>query len=104
MATRDEARQIEILLPTAPDTAEATSPTWSLGRPVDGVIVGLRTDYSWRSYFSVIDVWEKLLRRDGADVRVLWAGDRVGPQGEQTRADVEEWSRLVECGVIGLGN
>ena len=100
----DEAKQIEILLPTAPDSGGDTSETWSLDRSVEGVVVGLRTDHSWRSYFAVIEVWEDLLRRDGADVRVLWAGDRVGPQGEQTRSDVEDWSRLVECGVVGLGN
>src|SRR5437763_5535271 len=101
MPAFDEAHQIEILLPTAPERADTTSATWSLERRLDGVMVGLRTDYSWRSFFAVVDVWEKLLRRDGADVRVLWAGDRVGPQGEQTRAEVEEWSRLVECGGIG---
>jgi hypothetical protein len=95
---------VEILLPTAPGTDDATSRTFDVGRPLTGVVVGLRTDRSWRSYFAVIDVWEQRLRRDGADVRVLWAGDRAGPQGEQTRADVDEWARLVECGVIGLGN
>ena len=100
----DEARQVEILVPTAPDAGRDASETWSLDRSIEGVVVGLRTDHSWRSYFAVIEVWEELLRRDGADVRVLWAGDRVGPQGEQTRADVDEWSRLVECGVVGLGN
>ena len=104
MRALDEATQVEILVPTPPGADDETSPTWSLDRPLDGVVVGLRTDHSWRSYFAVIDVWEELLRRDGADVRVLWAGDRVGPQGEQTRSDVEEWSRLVECGVVGLGN
>jgi hypothetical protein len=101
---RDESRQVEILLPTAPRRDEETSATWSLNRPVDGVVVGLRSDHSWRSYFAVVEVWEHLLRADGADVRVLWTGDRAGPQGEQTRADVDEWSRLVECGVVGLGN
>jgi hypothetical protein len=100
----DETRQVEILVPTPSDTDGATSPTWSLDRPIEGVVVGLRTDHSWRSYLSVVEVWEAMLRRDGADVRVLWTGDRVGPQGEQTRSDVEEWSRLVECGVVGLGN
>jgi len=102
--TLDQSRQIEILLPTALRGDEETSRTWSLERPVDGVVVGLRTDYSWRSYFAVVEVWEALLRADGADVRVLWTGDRAGPQGEQTSADVEEWARLVECGVVGLGN
>ena len=95
--------QIEILLPTAAEPGDATSPTYDIGA-LDGVVVGLRTDRSWRSYYAVVDVWEKLLHGDGADVRVLWAGDRAGPQGEQTRADVEEWARLIECGVIGLGN
>jgi hypothetical protein len=102
--TRDATRQIEILLPTAPPGVEATSTTWSLDRPVEGVVVGLRSDYSWRSYYVILEVWENLLRADGADVRVLWTGDRAGTQGERTRADVEEWSRLVECGVVGLGN
>jgi hypothetical protein len=100
----DEATQVEILVPTPPAARDDASETWSLDRSLDGVVVGLRTDHSWRSYFAVIDVWETMLRRDGAIVRVLWAGDRAGPQGEQTRADVEEWSRLVECGVVGLGN
>jgi hypothetical protein len=100
----DEARQVEVLLPTAPVVSDETSPTWRVDRPVAGVTVGLRTDHSWRSYFAVVEVWEQLLRRDGASVRVLWTGDRVGPQGERTRADAEEWSRLVECGVVGLGN
>jgi len=92
------------LLPTAPRRDEETSSTWLLDRPMTGVVVGLRSDFSWRSYFAVVEVWEQLLRADGADVRVLWTGDRAGPQGEQTRADVDEWSRLVECGVVGLGN
>ena len=100
----DEATQVEILVPTPPAARDDASETWSLDRSLDGVVVGLRTDHSWRSYFAVIDVWETMLRRDGAIVRVLWAGDRAGPQGEQTHADVEEWSRLVECGVVGLGN
>jgi hypothetical protein len=100
----DEARQVEILVPTPPTARDGTSPTWSLDRPVAAVTVGLRVDHSWRSYFAVVEVWEEMLRRDDATVRVLWAGDRVGPQGERTRADVEEWSRLVECGVVGLGN
>ena len=100
----DAATQIEILVPTPAGAGDDTSETWSLDRSLDGVVFGLRTDHSWRSYFSVIEVWEEMLRADGAVVRVLWAGDRVGPQGEQTRSDVEEWSRLVECGVVGLGN
>ena len=98
----DEATQIEILVPTPPDAGDDTSETWSLDRSLDGVVVGLRTDHSWRSYFAVIEVWEEMLRRDGAIVRVLWAGDRVGPQGEQTRSDVEGGDPAgVECNSRG---
>jgi len=71
---------------------------------IAGVTVGLWLDHSWRSYYTVVDTWTALLERDGAAVRVLWTGDRVGPEGEQTRNDLEEWSRLVEVGVVGLGN
>ncbi len=95
---------IEFLLPTPPADAEARSTVFDLGRTIAGVTVGLRLDHSWRSYYTVVDTWTALLERDGAAVRVLWTGDRVGPEGEQTRNDLEEWSRLVEVGVVGLGN
>jgi len=95
---------VEILLPTPPKAADEHSTVYDLGRSVAGATVGLRLDRSWRSYFTVVDVWTELLERDGATVRVLWTGDRAGPEAEQTRDDVEEWSRLVEIGVVGLGN
>jgi hypothetical protein len=102
--TDRENPKLEILLPTPPLLGELTSETFSVDGPIAGVKVGLRLDYSWRAYMSVVEEWEKLLRRDGADVYVLWTGDRVGPAGERTRTDIDEWSRLVECGVVGLGN
>jgi hypothetical protein len=52
----------------------------------------------------VVDEWEKLLRRDGAVPRVLWTGGRIDDEGETTRNDLNEWSRLIDCGVVGLGN
>ena len=95
---------IEILLPTPPAGDDARSTVYDLGRPIRGAVVGLRLDHSWRSYYTVVDTWTALLERDGATVRVLWTGDRVGPEGEQTRDDLDEWSRLIEIGVVGLGN
>ena len=53
---------------------------------------------------AVVDEWERLLHADGATVRVLVTGERVGPEGDTTRADLEEWSKLVDVGVVGLGN
>ncbi|HZP27467.1 MAG TPA: hypothetical protein VFC99_00830 [Acidimicrobiia bacterium] len=93
-----------ILSPVAPPPGLTTSPTYDLGRPVAGVNVGLRIDHSWRSYMVVVDEWERMFRADGATPNVLWTGERVGGDGERTRADLDEWSRLVECGVVGLGN
>lgn len=96
--------QLEILLPTPPRAADETSTVFRLGRALSGVVVGLRLDRSWRSYYTVVDVWTEQFEAAGAQVRVLWTGDRAGPEADRTRDDVEEWSRLVEIGVVGLGN
>ena len=95
---------VEILLPTPPKASDEGSNVYDLGRGISGSTVGLRLDHSWRAYYTVVDVWTELFERDGASVRVLWTGDRAGPEADQTRDDVEEWSRLVEIGVVGLGN
>lgn len=96
--------ELEILLPTPPRAAGETSTVFSHGKGLQGAIVGLRLDASWRSYYTVVDVWTERFQAAGADVRVLWTGDRAGPEADRTRDDVEEWSRLVEIGVVGLGN
>lgn len=78
-----------------------------LGRPISGVKVGLQIDYAWISYYTVIDEWERLLRADGAQPITLWVErSRQEPRRDPTevKAEVEEWSKLVECGVVGLGN
>jgi hypothetical protein len=96
--------RITILDPTAPPGADEASATYDLGRGLRDVRVGLRLDRSWRSYEVVIDVWERMLRDDGAIPHVLFVGERVGDEGVQTRNDLDEWSRLVDVGVVGLGN
>ena len=96
--------RIRVLDPTALPEDERAAQTFDLGRPLTGVTVGLRLDRSWRSYFVVLDTWEELLVRDGAIVERLVVGERVGAEGERTRNDLDEWSRLVDCAVVGLGN
>jgi hypothetical protein len=95
---------IEILDPRALVDEDATSQTFSLGASLAGKVVGLRLDQSWRSYEIVLDEWQKLLAGEGAIPRVLVTGERVGDEGEQTRSDLAEWSRLIDVGVVGLGN
>ena len=98
-----------ILSPVArpPVRTEARS-AHRLDRPIAGVRVGLEVDYAWISYTTVIDEWDRLLRADGALPDTLWLehsreeADRPDP--EVIRARVEDWSKLVDCGVVGLGN
>jgi len=78
--------------------------TYALGRPVREMTVGLRLDTAWRSYEFVVDEWARRLRSDGADVVTLVTGERAGAAAAKTRTDLDEWSRLVDCAVVGLGN
>ena len=96
--------RLVILDPVAAPGTDAASPTYDLGRSVRGARVGLRLDRSWRSYETVLDVWQRRLTADGAHCEVLVVGERIGDEGEQTRDDLDEWSRLVDVGVVGLGN
>jgi hypothetical protein len=95
---------IEILDPRALIDEDATSQTYAVGSSLAGKVVGLRLDQSWRSYEIVLDEWQKLLVSEGAIPQVLVTGERVGDEGERTRADLAEWSRLIDIGVVGLGN
>src|SRR5579871_1619338 len=93
-----------VLVPTPPPEGESTSVTYALGRPVREMTVGLRLDTAWRSYEFVVDEWARRLRSDGADVVTLVTGERAGAAAAKTRTDLDEWSRLVDCAVVGLGN
>jgi hypothetical protein len=95
---------VEILDPRVRFDADGTSSTFDLDGPLTGTTIGLRLDRSWRSYFVVVDEWKQRLAADGAKVQVLYTGERVGHEGETTRSDLDEWSRLVDCAVVGLGN
>jgi hypothetical protein len=95
---------MQLLDPTVALATEEQSLTFDLVGPLAGKTVGLRLDQAWRSYMVVVEEWEKLLRRDGAVPRVIWTGGRIGDEGETTRNDLNEWSRLIACGVVGLGN
>ena len=98
-----------ILSPVAPRRVlESTAPSLALNRSIAGLRVGLEIDYAWISYITVIDEWEQLLRADGAEPHTLWIersrDDTTKRSETELRADIEEWSRLIDCGVVGLGN
>ena len=95
---------ITILDPRVVPPREPETTTYSVDGPIAGKVVGLRLDTAWRSYIAIVDEWEQMLAADGADPLVLWVGERVGDEGLKTRADLDEWSRLIDIGVVGLGN
>jgi hypothetical protein len=95
---------IRVLVPTPAPEADGQSATFSLARAVRGVKVGLRLDAAWRSYEIVVDEWQRRLAADGAEPVRLVTGERAGARAERTRTDLDDWSRLIECGVVGLGN
>jgi hypothetical protein len=98
-----------ILSPVAPrPIVEAPTEVYALNRPIAGVRVGLEVDYAWISYITIIDEWEHLLKADGAEPHTLWIersrDDSTAQPDTEPRTDIEEWSRLIDCGVVGLGN
>ena len=95
---------ITILDPRVIPPRDPETEVFSVDGPIAGKVVGLRLDHAWRSYIAIVDVWEQLLIADGAVPKFFWPGERVGAEGEKTRTDLEEWSRLVDIGVVGLGN
>ena len=95
---------ITILDPRVVPPRDPETTIYSVDGPIAGKVVGLRLDTAWRSDMAMVDEWEEMLVADGATPKVLWAGERVGAEGEQTRADLDEWSRLIDIGVVGLGN
>jgi len=96
---------VEILDPRAPAVDVTPVAAVDLDRGLETApVVGLRLDRTWRSFETVVDAWEQHLERDGASTRRLLVGPRTGPAGERTQHAVDEWARLVDCGVVGLGN
>lgn len=104
MAVSGMPETITILDPRVQAPPEPEHQTFSVDGPIAGKTVGLRLDTAWRSYIAIVEEWERMLAADGAIPKVFWAGDRVGAEGEKTRADLDEWSRLIDIGVVGLGN
>jgi hypothetical protein len=99
--------RITVLDPRAEQHAAvsiATAAVPAAAGSLAGRTVGLRLDRSWRSYETVLDVWEPALRAGGAGVARVVVEARVAGAGDRMRDDLHEWRRLVDCAVVGLGN
>ena len=95
--------RILVLDPTAPPPEVDPDPGPDAGS-LGGRTVGIRYDTAWRSFTWVIDEWESRLRAAGAHVRRWVAGNRIGEDGERTRAELDTFATDVDIAIIGLGN
>jgi hypothetical protein len=95
--------RIRILDPTASPPATTSDPGPHLG-PLAGRTVGLRYDRAWRSWLWVLDEWEPRLAAAGARVQRFEAGNRIGPGGEETFANLAVFAADVDAALVGLGN
>ena len=95
--------RITILDPTAPAPDVDANPG-PPARDLDGLMVGIRSDRTWRSFEWVADEWEQLLSDEGARVHRWVSGNRVGDEGERTRAELVEFVRACDLAITGLGN
>ena len=96
-------RRIAVLDPTAPPPEDDHGP----GPDVDalaGKVVGIRFDRAWRSFDWVVDEWSRSFTAEGARVRLWCAGNRIGDEGEATRAALDAFADAVDLAVVGLGN
>jgi hypothetical protein len=95
--------RITILDPTA-IPQEAAGVDEPAAGSVAGKTVGIRLDRAWKSFEWVADEWARELRAAGAEVRSWVAGNRIGEEGERTRAELEDFASSVDLAVVGLGN
>lgn len=95
--------RVRVLDPTAAPAAVDPDPGPDLGS-LTGKRVGLRYDRAWRSWLWTLDEWEPRLRAAGAHV-VRWeAGNRIGPEGEDTFSRLAVFAADVDAALVGLGN
>ena len=95
--------RITILDPTAPAPDIDRDPGPDAGA-LDGLVVGIRSDRTWRSFEWVADEWERLLTAEGATVKRWVSGNRIGDEGERTRVELAEFVDTADLAIVGLGN
>jgi hypothetical protein len=95
--------RITVLDPTAAAPATDADPGPDVESLAD-LVVGIRSDRTWRSFEWVADEWQRELEAAGAEVRRWVAGNRIGEAGERTQRELDEFVAGVDWAVVGLGN
>jgi hypothetical protein len=95
---------IVIRKPTAPPAAQVSAPSFTVGRPLAGLRVGIRKDRAWRSWQLISDLWAERLRRDGAaEVVSVETLSQVGEVGAADRQHVHDLADATDFAIVGLG-
>lgn len=102
-ATSGPVGTVTIRVPTAPPAAPLRAPSFELGRPLEGLTVGLRTDKAWRSWTTIAGVWERLLEKNGARPATIETTAYIGEEGSEDRRNIAAWADEIDCGIVGLG-
>jgi hypothetical protein len=95
--------RITILDPTAPPPEMDPDPGPDAG-PLQGRVVGIRFDRTWRSFEWAIDEWSRLLEAEGARLVRWCAGNRIGDEGLRTQTELATFASDVDLAIVGLGN
>lgn len=95
--------RITILDPTAPAPTIDADPGPEVPT-LDGLVAGIRSDRTWRSFEWVADEWERLMADKGATVHRWVSGNRIGDEGERTRTELRAFVAAADLAVVGLGN
>src|SRR3954451_15752357 len=105
MSTNDAAAggTMWVRRPTAPPAGDESAPTFRLGRPLEGLTIGLRTDRAWRSWQMISSIWDDYLRRDGAETIAVETGAQIGDPASGDRKHIEELAGRVDAAIVGLG-
>lgn len=97
-------QMISIRSPVAEPRRQEAPPPPMVGKALQGLRVGIRKDRSWLSWLQICEEWSDLLRKDGAEPVIIAVKDHLGPEGERTRSELQEWTAAVDCAVVGLAN
>lgn len=98
-----DVTKIVVLDPTAPSPTADPGPGPDAGE-LAGKVVGIRHDRTWRSFEEVMAAWIPAIEAAGATVVTWCAGNRIGEEGERTRAELDAFAERVDVAVLGLGN
>jgi len=95
--------RITVLSPVPRPVVADLNPGPSVDR-LQGLTIGLRTEWIWPAYHVIADEWQRSLEAEGAKVVRYKATNRLESGGDSVEKGLEEFLGEVDLAVVGLGN